>query len=168
MHKQNAFRSGAWFLVLVLPLWLGSCSKSGSDVVTPAGVEGSWKISAYTINPGVDLFGTGQKSTNLFDVISIFLGADCLRDTRTTFNSNGKVTSTPGAKCTATASDTSPIENNSTWKLDGTKLTINDGKESTVYDLALSGNTMKLSSTSQQNLGDGLKTYTIVLEFTRA
>ncbi len=167
----------AWALVVVMPLWFGSCKKGGDDAVTPSmsSIEGNWKISGYKIDPGVDFLGTGQKNTDLlafYRSLPNGLGndvVDCLTSTIITFNAGGKITGKAGAKCTA-STDMNPVEDNSTWKLDGNKLTITSGTEVTTYDTTISGNTLKLSGKELEDFdGDGKdETYTITLEMTRA
>ncbi|AUD02580.1 lipocalin-like domain-containing protein [Spirosoma pollinicola] len=177
MKNKNWVHTFAWVLVLAMPLWFGSCKKGSDDTVTPAtssSIQGGWKISGYKIDPGVDFLGTGQKNTDLlayFKSLPNGLGTDlvdCLTGTTIIFNANGKVTGTPGAKCT-TSTDVNPVEDNSTWKLDGTKLTLTSGTDVTVYDTVISGNTLKLSGPDKEDFdGDGKEeTYTVTLELTK-
>lgn len=176
MKNLNVVRLMAWALVVAMPMWFGSCKKGSDDAVTPttSSVEGSWRISGYKIDPGVDFLGTGQKSN---DVLAYFkslpngLGndlVDCLTGTTIIFNAGGKVTGTPGAKCSA-STDVNPVEDNSTWKLDGSKLTLTSGSDVTVYDTVISGNTLKLSGKELEDFdGDGKdETYTVTLELTK-
>lgn len=166
----------AWALVVAMPLWFGSCKKGGDSVVTPStsSVQGSWKISGYKIDPGVDFAGNGQKSNDLLAYLRSLPNGigndlvDCLTSTVTTFNANGKITGTPGAKCT-TSSDMNPIDDNSTWKVDGNKLTITSPDEVSTYDIVQSGNTLKLSGKQLEDYdGDGKEeTYTVTLEMTK-
>ncbi|MGF7216339.1 hypothetical protein GGR92_002504 [Spirosoma lacussanchae] len=163
----------AWALMLAIPFWFGSCKKDSDDAVTPNAIEGTWRISGLKISPGADLLGTGQKVTDLIAYLNALpngLGADivtCLTTTTITFNSNGRITSKDGQKCTSATGDLAEIEDNSTWKLEGTKLTLTDNSGSEVYDVAQSGNTLKLSTSAQEDYGDGLKTYTTTIEMTR-
>ncbi|MBC7570535.1 MAG: hypothetical protein H7319_12470, partial [Spirosoma sp.] len=57
----------------------------------------------------------------------------------------------------------------STWKVDGNKLTITDGADVTVYDVAKNGNTMKLSTMDKADYdGDGKEeTYTNTIELAK-
>ena len=174
---MNAARLLAWALVVALPLWFGSCKKGSDDAVTPStsSVEGSWKISGYKIDPGVDFLGNGQKNTDLlafYRSLPNGLGNDvveCLTSTIITFNAGGKITGKAGSKCTA-STDVNPVDDNSTWKLDGNKLTITSGTEVTTYDTTVSGNTLKLSGKQLEDFdGDGNdETYTVTLEMTKA
>ncbi len=176
MKKQNSSRLLTWALVAAMPLWFGNCSKK-SDSVTPASssIEGTWQISGYKIDPALLKLKSGQTTNDLLAYYADFSGtaaADvitCLTTTRITFNSGGKVTGTPGSKCTAsTGVDVVPA--NATWKLDGSKLTLTDSSGPEVFDTVLSGNTLKMSqsdSTTDYD-GDGKNdTVTITLELTK-
>jgi hypothetical protein len=176
MKHKNSVRLMAWAMILAMPVWFGSCKKGSDDAVTPttSSVQGSWRISGYTFNPGVDFLGTGQKSTDLLAYLRSLpngLGndlADCLTGTTIIFNASGKVTGTPGAKC-STSTDINPVEDNSTWKLDGNKLTLTSGSDVTTYDTVISGNTLKLSGQDMEDYdGDGKEeAYTITLVLTK-
>lgn len=175
MKKTNAAQLLAWALVVAMPLWFGSCKKDSAEAVTPNSIEGTWRISGMKIDPAVDFLGTGQKSNDLlaaFRALPNGLGNDfvaCLTDTRITFNNGGKVTGQTSAKCNASTDEFLPAENNSTWKLDGNKLTITSGSDVTVYDTTLSGNTLSMSQKDTDDLdGDGkTETYTITIEMTK-
>ncbi len=173
MEKRSTARLMAWALVVAMPLWFGSCKKGSDDAVTPStsAVQGSWRISGYKINPGVDFTGTGVKNTDFLAFFKDLLGPDaveCLTTSTITFGSNGKVTGKEGSKC-ATSTPTNPVEANSTWKLDGNKLTITDGTDVTVYDTVISGNTLKMSSNEMEDFdGDGKsEAYVFTLELTK-
>lgn len=173
---RNVARITAWALVVAMPLWFGSCKKGGDDPITPttSSIEGSWKITGYTINPGVDFYGTGQKSNDVLAYLRSLPGGigndavECLTSTVVIFNANGKVTGTSGPKCSA-STNMNPVEENSSWKLDGTKLTLTSGTDVTVYDTAINGNTLKLSGQEMEDFdGDGKdEAYTVTLEMTK-
>lgn len=175
MKKLISTRLLAYLLMLVLPLWLGSCSKDSNDAVTPtsSAIQGTWRVSAYTIEPGIDLLQTGQKSNDLLSTLRSLpnnLGTDlvsCLTETKVTFNANGQITSVPGAKCTASTDNFNPVEDKSTWKLDGSKLTITDGSGAQVYDTVINGSTLKMSQTGPDDYGEGSKTYTTTIELVK-
>ena len=173
MKKANTSRLLAWAMVLAIPMWFGSCKK-GDDPVSPttSAIEGSWKISGYKIDPAVDLLATGQTSNDLLAMYKqLPIGndiVDCLTSTVITFNSSGKVTGKGGDKCNKTT-DISPVDDNSSWKLDGTKLTLTSGTEVSTYDTSISGSTLKMSSKQSQDIdGDGKEeSYTYTLELTK-
>ena len=176
MRYRNGARLMAWVLVVGMPLWFGSCKKGSDDPVTPStsAIEGSWRISGFKIDPGIDPLQTGTKNTDLlafYKSLPNGLGndlVDCLTSTTITFNNGGKITGKSGSKCSA-ANDVNPVEDNSTWKLDGNKLTITSGTDVTVYDTVISGNTLKMSGKEMEDFdGDGKdEAYTITLELTK-
>lgn len=176
MKNRNAARLMAWALIVGMPLWFGSCKKGSDDAVTPStsSVEGSWKISGYKIDPGIDPLQTGTKSTDLlafYRSLPNGIGTDivdCLTSTTIIFNSNGKITGQAGSKC-STANDVNPVDDNSTWKLDGNKLTITSGTDVTTYDTVISGNTLKMSGKQMEDFdSDGKEeAYTVTLELTK-
>ena len=174
MKNRNVARLMAWALVVALPLWVGSCKKGGDAVApTRSNIEGSWRITGEKIDPAVDLTGTGKKSNDLFDIYrSSPNGSDiltCLTTTIITFNGDGRITGKAGSKCTS-ATNMNPVDDNSTWKVDGSKLTITSGTDVTTYDVVISGNTLTMSNQVLEDLDfDGKKeTYTTTLELTKA
>ena len=176
MKKSMLTRPLVYALVMALPFWLSSCKKDGTEAVTPtnSAIQGTWKVSGYKIEPGVDLLQTGQKNNDLLAILRALpnnLGADliaCLTETKVTFNANGQVTSVPGAKCTASTDDFNPVSDKSTWKLDGNKLTITSSTGSEVFDIVVSSSTLKMSQTGLDDYGEGNKTYTTTIELVKA
>ncbi|GEM_PF-3361924 len=175
MHTPTTTRLLTWVLVVSILFWFGSCSKSGSDPVNPASsIEGTWAFSGLKIDPAFDLLGNGTKTNDVLPLLVKYGGADvetCFKTTRITFLSGGKITGVAGQKCTNTTS-TDLVDTNSSWKLDGNKLTLTDSSgASEVYDTAISGNTLKISQTSSDADvdGDGKNdTVTQTIELTRA
>ncbi|GAB3254663.1 hypothetical protein GCM10027347_15250 [Larkinella harenae] len=170
------FRYG-WTLImlLALPLWFASCSKDkdadGNPDVKPSAVEGSWKISGMKTNVDMEL-PDGSKTKDFFVVLKLVPGGDaliaCLTDTKITFNGNGSITGTASPNCQAEGSDDlNPIEDKSTWKVDGNKLTITSGGSAEVYDMNISGNTMTLTMPGEDMNDDG-KADLMILEFKKA
>lgn len=176
MKATNLTRLFTWALLIAMPLWFASCKKDGTESVTPStsAIEGTWRISGYKVDPGFD-DGSGKKITDLLAYLQSLPGGvgnqvvTCLTSTKITFNSNGKITGVAGNGCDA-ADEFNPVENNSNWKLDGNKLTITDGSDVTVFDTAISGSTLKLSTKQQEDFdGDGKEeTYTVTMELTKA
>ncbi|WP_460675141.1 lipocalin-like domain-containing protein [Larkinella ripae] len=174
--NRIAFRQGWTFLfLLALPLWFASCSKDkdadGNPDVKPNAVEGSWKISGMKSNVDIDL-GNGTKTKDFFVILKAVPGGDaliaCLTDTKMTFNGNGTITGTPSPNCQSTGSDDlNPIDDKSTWKVDGNKLTITSSGTAEVYDMTISGNTMTLSSPTD-DLNDDGKADVLTLELKKA
>lgn len=173
MKKVNASRLLAWAMILAIPVWLGSCKK-GDDPVSPttSAVVGSWKISGYKIDPAADVLQTGQTNNDLLAVYKqLPIGADivdCLTTSTFTFSTDSKVSKTASSKCTLTT-DISPIKDNSTWKMDGSKLTITNGTNVATYDAVVSGSSLKISYPKSEDFdGDGKsENYTYTLELTK-
>ncbi len=172
MSITLASRRFSWILLLTLPLWFGACSKKNTDV-TPnsASIQGSWRLSAYTIAPAFDLLGNGTKMTDLLEYYKQLGGQqliDCFKTVTITFNADGKLSGgTSDAKCSGVAA--SPIGSSGTWVLTGSKLKITDGPDVSDYDVSLNGNTLKLSQTSVDDYdGDGkTESGTISLSMTK-
>ena len=170
MKTNTTVRLFVYALVMVMPFWLGSCKKDGSEPVTPSGsaIEGSWKITSMKMSDGKD-------TQDLLELIkSTPGGADvvaCLTDIKITFTGNGKITGTTSPKCKSEdAEDFNPAENNATYSVNGNKLTINGSDGPETYDLNLSGNTMQWSIVSEDDLNeDGVnEKYTVSIEFKKA
>ncbi|RRB02622.1 lipocalin family protein [Larkinella rosea] len=172
------FRSGWTFVMLLaLPLWFASCSKdkdgNGEPDVKPNAIEGSWKITGIKANVQIDL-GNGTKTNDFFALMKAIPGSNadaliaCLTDSKTTFNGNGSISGTASPACkTEGADDFNPVEDKSTWKVDGNKLTITTAGTAEVYDLVIDGNTMKWS-TPIEDLNDDGKEDIITFEFKKA
>jgi len=178
MKTHKSGRLLAYTLIVTIPLWFGSCKK-GTDVTpTSASIEGTWRTTGYKADPGVDV-GGGKKETDLLVVyrtsLSAIFGAKfgdlfvgCITNTKVTFLSGGKVSSQSDPAC-AQLDGAAPVTNTSTWKLDGSKLTITDGPDVTTYDAAISGSTLKLSAQEMIDFdGDGKEEkYNTTLELTK-
>lgn len=134
-----------WTLVVVMPLWFGSCKKDSNESVTPtaASVEGSYKLSALKVNPKI------QDFEDLLPVYSLLIGSTCLSDITVSFKSGGVVSTDSPASCQLNSDDITEatgIDNNSKWVLNGTKLTITDSdKTATTYDVSFTGSNMQLA-----------------------
>ncbi|RAJ94316.1 lipocalin-like protein [Larkinella arboricola] len=172
LNRVN-FRYG-WTLVmlLALPLWFASCSKdkdgNGEPDVKPNAVEGSWKISGMKTDVDIEL-PNGTKTRDYFVMMKALFGTEadaliaCLTDSKIIFNGNGTVTGTSSPNCQSEdADDYNPIEDKSTWKVDGNKMTITSGGTPEVYDMTISGNTMTLSMPGEDMNDDGKADKTII------
>ncbi|QIP16302.1 hypothetical protein G8759_28495 [Spirosoma aureum] len=170
---MNRYRLQRWFgciLGLSVIGWLGSCRKDDGDVIKASSIEGNWTISAYKVDPAVDLLGNGQKTADLFVYYGAFLGDDvikCVKQAKITFNAGGKITTTPIASCSTVREG--PIEDGSTWTLTGPKLTITNSRTTKSYDAVVSGNTLKMSKAESDDFdGDGkLEPVVFILELIR-
>ena len=75
-----------------------ACKKDEKDTAktkTELITTGSWKMTAFTINPAVDVDFDGDTETNVFEVLD-----GCIKDDLTTFKTNGTAEGNEGAsKC---------------------------------------------------------------------
>lgn len=145
MKKVLLVRLMAWGLVVVMPLWFGSCKKDTIEAVTPttASVEGNYKVNALKANPKIQGF------EDLLPVYSLLIGSTCLSDITVSFKSGGVVSTDSPASCQSNSDDITEatgIDNNSKWVLNGTKLTITDSdKTATAYDVSFTATNMQLA-----------------------
>jgi hypothetical protein len=173
MKNKVLIRSLTGIVLVTMPFWFSSCKKDGSEAVTPNGVEGTWTYAGLKINPALDLTGSGTKTNDLLALFAQFGGADvttCFTTSKVTFASGGKLTGVAGQKCNASTDPVDLGNEEATWRLDGTKMTISSSSGAEVYDTALSGNSLKLSQTDNTTDydGDGKNDeVTITLELTR-
>ena len=88
-----------------------SCKKDNkSKTRTELLTNGSWHVTAYTVDPAIDFDGDGTDETNVFAVMD-----ECIIDDRTTFFANGTGELDEGAtKCSTTDPQTVPL----TWTFD--------------------------------------------------
>lgn len=108
-------------------------TKTKTELIT----TGSWKLTAYTINPAADLDFDGDTETNVF----IYLDG-CIKDDVTTFKTNGTAEGDEGAtKCDAADPQTYSL----TWSFTSNETKINiDGDEYNLIELTAT--TIKISS----------------------
>ena len=155
----------SWALLLTFPMLFSECSKKGTDVVpSAAALQGSWRLSAYTIDPAYDLLGNGTKTNDLLAFYKALGGqllVDCFKATTITFNANGKITSTTTPACTNV--EANPIASGATWVLAGNKLKITEGTDVTESDVSINGNTLKLSRQETEDFDDDGKNDTATL-----
>ncbi|MCF8367689.1 MAG: lipocalin family protein [Bacteroidales bacterium] len=142
---------------------LSSCSKSDDE---PAGdtpkttteklTSGNWKVTAMTIDPGINFFGTIY--TDFYAQMEA-----CEKDDLIKFNSNGTITDDEGAtKCDA---NDPQATTEGTWVLsaDNSQLTIDypDEDPITMTIITLNATTFKGSYTIMEDFGEGIQTYTL-------
>ncbi|MCE7058727.1 lipocalin family protein [Dyadobacter sp. CY343] len=148
-------------LLLSIALLAGAVScKKDKDDPTPGGngngVEGSWKLSAITVDPAQDGI------SDYLAYLEALTGTKCLSQTTFIFKGDGTVSGNVPAGCTV---DESPvIEGDGGWKVVGNKIQMTDGTEVDEYDLEVKGNEMKWSDTVTE---DGA-TYKMTLVFKKA
>ena len=101
-------------LICCAALVLFSCKKDEkSKTKTELLTNGSWHVTAYTVDPAIDWDGDGTDESNVFPVID-----QCIKDDRTTFfaDGNGELDEGP-TKCDPSDPQSNPI----TWAFDQTE-----------------------------------------------
>jgi hypothetical protein len=168
MIKFTTTRLTLWTLLLSMPLLFGSCKKDNDDV-TPATVEGNWKLTGLKYNPAVDtgIFGV---TDDFYQLLITLGGGDCLNSLVFMFNGNGTTSLNNPPACQSATDSLVPIDDSSKWALNGNKLTLTDSDGvATTYDVTINGNTMNLSAVRELENFDGTKsTTTETMTFTRA
>lgn len=145
---------------LALAMAFSSCKKdddddnggnSTKDILT----SGSWKISALTINPGIDA-GGGIVITDFFSMMP-----DCTKDDLMMFKDDGTLIFDEGPTMCVPGS---PQQTEGSWTLssDNKTLTIKEsGEDDIVVTITeVSSSTMKGTFTEEEDFGAGLQTYT--------
>jgi len=172
MNIALSTRRLSWALLLTIPLWFGACSKSTTDV-TPNSIQGSWRLSGYTIDPAFDFVGNGTKTNDILGFYALLPGGaqfvDCYKSITLTFAADGKVTGTTSTACSGV--DASPFGSTATWASSSAgKVKITDGTDVQEYDATISGTTLKLAQTFTDDFdGDGKsETGTVTLVMTKA
>ncbi|QKZ14695.1 lipocalin family protein [Spirosoma sp. KUDC1026] len=170
MIRFTTTRLTLWVLLLTMPLFVSSCKK-GNDDVTPATVEGNWKLTGLKFSPALDT-GIFGEIGDYYQWLLDFGAGDCLNSLVFTFNSNGSTSLNNPPACQDATDDldnTVPIDDSSKWVLDGNKLTLTNGDGTTVtYDVTINGNTMTWSAPQEYEKLDGSKaTTTATMTLTR-
>jgi len=153
---------------LVISLAFASCDKKDDDNDNPSKstseylTAGNWKITAMTIDPGIDI--GGLVITDFFTMTPA-----CSKDDLTRFNSNGTITDDEGpTKCDQNDPQTTT---EGTWVLsaDNKTLTITDPEEAPIDLTIVSINDSSFTGTYtlEEDFGTGLMTYTITVSMTR-
>ncbi|GAA4417209.1 hypothetical protein GCM10023187_49400 [Nibrella viscosa] len=159
---------------LVLSVAVIGCKKDNTEINPSSGssVEGTWKMSAIKASPAIDL-GSGQKFTDLFDLFGAFPDGrqivSCLKETKITFQKSGKVTTATSAVCKSVDDVGLSVQDNSTWKVQGSKIILTDSDGTNEYDLSVNGSVMKWSVVADDDwMGNGKAIrYTYTIEFLR-
>jgi hypothetical protein len=148
-----------FFIVLLSGLILAgtSCSKDEDEKTNKDLLVGkNWKMTALTINPAV--FGV----TDFYSVLPA-----CTADDLTKFNSDGTVNFDEGAsKCESG----DPQTTYGTWSLnsDQTVISVTSDGLTEAYTISeLTETVLKFSYTMVDDLGEGEKTYTLAVTFTK-
>ncbi|MBL7698604.1 MAG: hypothetical protein JNK79_10605 [Chitinophagaceae bacterium] len=98
----------AFYAVPVLVLFLWSCKKEkASKTKTELLTTGSWHVTNYIVDPGIDWDGDGTEETNVYPVME-----PCIKDDFSTFHADGTGEINEGpTKCVSNGSQTIPF----TW-----------------------------------------------------
>jgi hypothetical protein len=151
-----------FFSSLSLTLLFSSCSKDKEELSakTELLTKSTWKMTAYTVEPGFPTFdneGNITGSTN--DIFSML--EDCEKDDTHMFNTDKSLITDEGmAKCDSS----DPQKTNGTWSFstDETSLTITEeGETQLVTILELTESILKLKSTETE----GGMTFTYIITF---
>lgn len=99
-----------FLLPILLTLFIVSCKKGDkSKTKSELLVNGSWHVTAYTVEPALDFDGDGVDETNAYAVME-----PCVKDDRTTFNEDGTGELDEGpTKCDDSDPQSVPL----TWEL---------------------------------------------------
>jgi len=148
-----------FFIVLLSGMILAgtSCSKDEDEKTNKDLLVGkNWKMTVLTINPAV--FGV----TDFYAVLDA-----CTKDDLTKFNSDGTVNFDEGAsKCDSG----DPQTTYGTWSFnaDQTVLSVTSEGLTEAYTISeLTDTVLKFSYTMVDDLGEGEKTYTLAVTFTK-
>jgi len=152
-----------FFIMLLSGLILAgtSCSKDEDEKTNKDLLTGKdWKMTALTVNPAVVIEGIS------FSDFYAFLPA-CTQDDLTKFNSDGTVNFDEGAtKCDSG----DPQTTYGTWSFnaDQTVLSVTADGLTEAYTISeLTETSLKFSYTMVDDLGEGIKTYTLAVIFTK-
>ena len=89
------------------------------------GVEGSWKISAMAVVPGPN----GTASLDYLAYINTLFGSNCITKITFIFKGDGTLGGDVPKECQGTdPSDDLGLDQTSTWKIQGNKIIITDGR----------------------------------------
>ncbi len=168
MKNLRSFRLFAWALVVTIPLWFGSCKDDDNPTTTTTTVEGSYKISALTIDPkALGLYSDLIAASKL-----IFNNSTCLNDITITFKTGGDATTDNPSSCQSIpvpVSTFTGVDATSKWALSGNKLTITKGDGTkTDYTVLSTGTILKLQWQGALNYPTPSATvYTYTMDLTK-
>ena len=155
---------------LVICLLLVSCSKKSKDSTpTPTPetktqllTDKNWKVTAETLDPGLDLSGFGVLITDLY-AFEMANGNACQLDNIFNFNINGNYTDYEGA--TLCDPQDPQLYGTGTWSFQNSETTlIQDGQEYTIVTLNSTSLKLKLF---QDVDGDDVKETEINVTYTK-
>lgn len=155
----------AGILMLVMAFAVSSCKKDDEDDsnnVKDILTSGNWKITAMTVDPGVD-FGGGFVINDLYSMMPAYT-----KDDFVTFQSDGKVIFDEGP---TKYQPSDPQTTEGTWSLssDNKTLTIKEpGEDDMVVTITeISSSTMKGNYVMEEDFGAGTQTYTVSITMSK-
>lgn len=137
----------------------------GKDDPSPeAAVQGTWKFTGLTANPGVTITGSPVPISDLYS--ALVLTAPCAANITLTFNAGGTMALSAPANCTALNQPVGTLVDQYTgfssgarWAVSGSKMTVTRANGQTqVYDYQAGSGALTLTGS------DGTTTYTIKLQ----
>lgn len=161
--RLRASRLSAFSLLFALALVLSNCG--GKDDPAPdAAVQGTWKFTGLTANPGVTLTGSPVPISDLYS--ALVLAAPCAANITLTFNAGGTMALNVPANCAALNQPVGTLVDQYTgfssgakWSVSGSKMTVTRASGNTqTYDYQAGGGALTLTGS------DGTTTYTIRLQ----
>ncbi|MEZ0487703.1 hypothetical protein [Fibrella aquatica] len=165
----HRFATATALLLTALVITFGCKSTTEPDPVVLTSLQGNWKITGLTVNPGYTV--NGVTITNLSSALPL-LGENCLKDAVVTFNANGTISNNVATQSTCTnATYTQQLINtffgpNTTFSETGTQATLNrPGQPPLIGSKVLTATTATITTQLATN-PDGQPistTYTVVL-----
>ena len=142
LHLSRLFTA---VFLLSLPLLFANCGGDSDDPVATNSVEGNWKILSIKLSPGLDVPPLG-KVTDLLTAYGLLRNTTCLTDVTFTFKSDGTLTSSNPASCSANVAEIKvqtgiDLAGTNKWSLTGDQLTVTaaDNSKITVTSTITSG-----------------------------
>ncbi|TAE33953.1 MAG: hypothetical protein EAZ91_01170 [Cytophagales bacterium] len=175
MHQLRLSRLLTYALLFFLPLAMANCGgKNGDDAISPASIEGNWKLTAMKVNPGLDA-GPFGKITDMLKFFTDLTGSTCLTDITFTFKKDGTSTADTPKSCQGNTEDIEDqsgidITGTSKWALVGDQLTLTDSDGTKqVVTAKINGNTMSWTYKDKFEDSKGVaSSHDISIEYKRA
>lgn len=162
--QLRASRLSAFPLLFALALVLSNCGGKDDEPAPEAAVQGTWKFTGLTANPGVTITGSPVPISDLYS--ALVLTAPCAANITLTFNAGGTMAVSVPANCTALNQSVGVLVDQYTgfssgarWSLSGNNLTVTRASGGTqAYTYEVGGGALTLVGS------DGATTYTIRLQ----
>lgn len=160
----RASRLTALSLLFALALLLYNCGGNDDAPAPEAAVQGTWKFTGLTANPGITFSGSPVPLSDLYS--ALVLTAPCAANITLAFNAGGTMALSVPANCTALNQSVGVLVDQYTgfssgakWSVNGSKMTVTRANGNTqVYDYVADNGLLTLTGS------DGTTTYTIKLQ----